>query len=224
MKNLKEKGIQVKIVEMLDQVLAPLDKEMAQFIHQELILNGVCLQLGDAVDSFMCDEDQCNYVISRSGKKIKTDMIIMAIGVKPESKLAIDAGLEVGQKGHIIVDNHMKTSDPYIFAVGDAVQTNNYITNQPAAIPLAGPANKQGRIVADNIAGRDSVYEGILGASVLKVFDLTIAFVGLSEKQLKGMDITYEKVYIHPNNHAGYYPGAIPITLKLLFKKPRCVG
>ena len=218
--NLKEKGIQVKIVEMLDQVLAPLDKEMAQFIHQELILNGVCLQLGDAVDSFMCDEDQCNYVISRSGKKIKTDMIIMAIGVKPESKLAIDAGLEVGQKGHIIVDNHMKTSDPYIFAVGDAVQTNNYITNQPAAIPLAGPANKQGRIVADNIAGRDSVYEGILGASVLKVFDLTIAFVGLSEKQLKGMDITYEKVYIHPNNHAGYYPGAIPITLKLLFKKP----
>jgi NADPH-dependent 2,4-dienoyl-CoA reductase/sulfur reductase-like enzyme/rhodanese-related sulfurtransferase/TusA-related sulfurtransferase len=218
--NLKEKGIQVKIVEMLDQVLAPLDKEMAQFIHQELILNGVCLQLGDAVDSFMCDEDQCNYVISRSGKKIKTDMIIMAIGVKPESMLAIDAGLEVSPKGHIIVDNRMKTSDPYIFAVGDAVQTNNYITDQPAAIPLAGPANKQGRIVADNIAGRNSVYKGILGASVLKVFDLTIAFVGLSEKQLKGMDISYEKIYIHPNNHAGYYPGAIPITLKLLFEKP----
>jgi NADPH-dependent 2,4-dienoyl-CoA reductase/sulfur reductase-like enzyme/rhodanese-related sulfurtransferase/TusA-related sulfurtransferase len=218
--NLKEKGIRVKIIEMLDQVLAPLDKEMAQFIHQELILNGVCLQLGDAVDSFMCDEDQCNYVIPKSGKKIKTDMIIMAIGVKPESKLAMDSGLEIGPKGHIIVDKHMKTSDPFIFAVGDAVQTKNYITNQPTAIPLAGPANKQGRIAADNIAGRNSVYKGILGASVLKVFDLTIAFVGLSEKQLKGIDKIYEKIYIHPNNHAGYYPGAIPITLKLLFEKP----
>jgi NADPH-dependent 2,4-dienoyl-CoA reductase/sulfur reductase-like enzyme/rhodanese-related sulfurtransferase/TusA-related sulfurtransferase len=217
--NLKENGIRVKIVEMLDQVLAPLDKEMAQFIHQELILNGVCLQLGDAVDSFKCDENQCNYVIPKSGKKIKTDMIIMAIGVKPENKLAIDSGLEVGPKGHIIVDNHMRTSDPYIYAVGDAVQTNNYITDQPTAIPLAGPANKQGRIAADNIAGRNSVYKGILGASVLKVFDLTVAFVGLSEKQLKGMDIDYEKIYIHPNNHAGYYPGAIPITLKLLFEK-----
>ncbi len=217
--NLKEKGIRVKIVEMLDQVLAPLDKEMAQFIHQELILNGVCLQLGDAVDSFMCDENQCNYVIPKSGKKIKTDMIIMAIGVKPENKLAIDSGLKVGPKGHIIVDNHMRTSDPYIYAVGDAVQTNNYITDQSAAIPLAGPANKQGRIAADNIAGRNSIYRGILGASVLKVFDLTVAFVGLSEKQLKGMDIDYEKIYVHPNNHAGYYPGAIPITLKLLFEK-----
>jgi NADPH-dependent 2,4-dienoyl-CoA reductase/sulfur reductase-like enzyme/rhodanese-related sulfurtransferase/TusA-related sulfurtransferase len=218
--NLKEKGIRVKIVEMLDQVLAPLDKEMAQFIHQELILNGVCLQLGDAVDSFMCDENQCNYVIPKSGKKIKTDMIIMAIGVKPENKLAIDSGLEVGPKGHIIVDTHMRTSDPYVYAVGDAVQTNNYITDQPTAIPLAGPANKQGRIVADNIAGRNSTYKGILGASVLKVFDLTVAFVGLSEKQLKRMDSDYEKIYIHPNNHAGYYPGAIPITLKLLFEKP----
>ncbi len=218
--NLKKKGIRVKIVEMLDQVLAPLDKEIAQFVHQELILNGVCLQLGDAVDSFQCDDQKCNYVIPRSGKKIKTDMIIMAIGVKPENKLAVDSGLEIGPKGHIVVDDHMRTSDPYIYAVGDVVQTKNYLTNQPTAIPLAGPANKQGRIAADNIAGRDSTYKGVLGASVLKVFDLTVAFVGLSEKQLKGSDIAYEKIYIHPNNHAGYYPGAIPITLKLLFETP----
>jgi NADPH-dependent 2,4-dienoyl-CoA reductase/sulfur reductase-like enzyme/rhodanese-related sulfurtransferase/TusA-related sulfurtransferase len=217
--NLKEKGIRVKIVEMLDQILAPLDKEMAQFVHQELILNGVCLQLGDAVDSFECDENKCNYVIPRSGNKIKTDMIIMAIGVKPENKLAVDSGLKVGQRGHIIVDEHMRTSDPYIYAVGDVVQTKNLITSQPTAIPLAGPANKQGRIAADNVAGRNSVYKGILGASVLKVFDITIAFVGLNEKQLSGLDMDYEKIYVHPNNHAGYYPGAIPITLKLLFEK-----
>ncbi|MFX1266771.1 MAG: FAD-dependent oxidoreductase, partial [Promethearchaeota archaeon] len=218
--NLKERGIRVKIVEMLDQVLAPLDKEMAQFVHQELILNGVCLQLGDAVDSFECDQNKCNYVIPKSGKKVKTDIVILTIGVKPENKLAKDAGLKLGPKGHIVVDENMRTSDPYIFAVGDAVQTKNFVTNEPTAIPLAGPANKQGRIAADNIAGRFSKYKGVLGASVLKVFDLTVSFVGLSEKQLKNTDIKYEKIYVHPNNHAGYYPGATPITLKLLFEVP----
>ena len=218
--NLKERGIRVKIVEMLDQVLAPLDKEMAQFVHQELLLNGVCLQLGDAVDSFECDKNKSNYVIPKSGKKVKTDMIILSIGVKPENKLAKDAGLKLGPKGHIVVDENMRTSDPYIFAVGDAIQTINFVTNEPTAIPLAGPANKQGRIAADNIAGRISKYKGVLGASVLKIFDLTVSFVGLSEKQLMNTDIKYEKIYVHPNNHAGYYPGAIPITLKLLFEVP----
>ncbi|MFX1408009.1 MAG: CoA-disulfide reductase [Promethearchaeota archaeon] len=218
--NLKERGIKVKIVEMLDQVLAPLDKEMAQFVHQELILNGVCLQLGDAVDSFECDVDKCNYVIPRSGKKVKTDMIILSIGVKPEGNLAKEAGLKIGPKGHIIVNDKMQTSDPSIYAVGDAVQVKHFQTLEPTAIPLAGPANKQGRIAADNLAGRDSKYKGILGTSVLKVFDLTVAFVGLNEKQLKNLDIKFEKIYIHPNNHVGYYPGAIPITLKLLFEIP----
>ncbi|MBY9016881.1 MAG: FAD-dependent oxidoreductase [Candidatus Lokiarchaeota archaeon] len=218
--NLKQKGIKVKIVEMLDQVMAPLDKEIAQFVHQELLLNGVCLQLEDPVDSFKCDNNNCFYVIPKSGKSIKTDMIIMAIGVKPENHLAKDAGLEIGPRGHIVVDEQMKTSDSSIFAVGDAVQVQNLISNQPIGIPLAGPANKQGRIVADVIAGRDSKYNGILGASVVKVFDLTVSSVGLSEKQLKQLDINYEKIYIHPNNHAGYYPGAIPITFKLLFKVP----
>lgn len=218
--NLRERGIKVKIIEMIDQVIAPLDKEIAQFVHQELILNGVCLQLSDAVESFKCDDEKCNYVIPKSGKKIKTDMIILAIGVKPESNLAKEAGLEISPKGYILVDRYMKTSDPFIYAVGDAVQVDNYITHDPVAIALAGPANKQGRIAADNIAGRNSEYKGILGASVLKVFDLTIAFVGLNEKYLKTSDINYEKIYIHPNNHAGYYPGAIPITLKLLFEVP----
>ena len=218
--NLREKGIRVKIIEILDQVLTPLDREMAQFVHQELILNGVCLQLGDAVDSFMCDQNKCNYVIPKSGKRIKTDMIILSIGVTAESQLAKDAGLNIGPKGHIIVDDHMRTSDSSIYAVGDAVQIKQYQTNEPIAIPLAGPANKQGRIVADNIAGRHSKYSGVLGASVLKVFDLTVSFVGLNEKQLKNTNINYEKIYIHPNNHAGYYPGAIPITLKLIFEVP----
>jgi len=217
--NLKSRGINVKIVEMLDQVLAPLDREIAQFVHQELILNGVCLQLGDAVDYF-ARENQFNYVITKSGKKIQTELIIMAIGVRPENQLGKSAGLEIGPKGHIIVDDRMRTSDLYIYAVGDAVQVKSYLTRESTAIPLAGPANKQGRIAADNIAGRDSKYNGILGSSVLRVFDLTVAFTGLSEKQLKISNINYEKIYIHPNNHAGYYPGAIPITIKLLFETP----
>ena len=217
--NLRERGIKVKIIEMLDQVMAPLDKEMAQFIHQELILNGVCLQLEDPVDSFKV-ENNSNFVISKSGKQIETDMIILSIGIKPESQLAKDTGLKIGPKGHIIVDNHMCTSDPDIYAVGDAVEIKNYITQQQTALALAGPANKQGRIAADNIAGRDSTFQGVLGASVVKIFDLTVATVGLSEKQLKNTDIKYEKIYIHPNNHAGYYPGAIPITMKLLFEVP----
>jgi len=218
--NLRHRGIKVKIVEMLDQVMAPLDKEIAQFVHQELLLNGVCLHLEDPVDSFMSDSEGVSYVITKSGDKIKTDMIILAIGVIPENRLAKEAGLEIGPKGHIIVDEQMRTLDPSIFAVGDAIQIKDFITKQPTGVPLAGPANKQGRIVADVIAGRNSKYKGVLGASVVKVFDLTVASVGLSEKQLNQTEIEYEKIYIHPNNHAGYYPGAEPITLKLIFETP----
>jgi NADPH-dependent 2,4-dienoyl-CoA reductase/sulfur reductase-like enzyme/rhodanese-related sulfurtransferase/TusA-related sulfurtransferase len=218
--NLKKSGLKVRIVEMIDQVLAPLDKEMAQFVHQELILNGICLNLGDPVDSFKCDQNNCYYVISKGGKNYETDIIILAIGVKPETQLAKTSGLELGSKGHIIVDEHMRSSDPYIYAVGDAIQIKQYQTQVPTAIPLAGPANKQGRIAADNIAGRIAKYSGVLGTSVLKVFDLTVAFVGLNEKQLKETNTIYEKIYIHPNNHAGYYPGAIPITFKLIFEIP----
>ena len=218
--NLRHRGIKVKIVEMLDQVMAPLDKEIAQFVHQELLLNGVCLQLEDPVESFKVDSEGNSYVVPKSGANIKTDMIILAIGVKPENHLAKQAGIEIGPKGHIVVDEQMRTSDPSIFAVGDAVQIKNFVTKQPTGVPLAGPANKQGRIVADVIAGRNSKYKGALGASVVKVFDLTVASVGLSEKELNETSIEYEKIYVHPNNHAGYYPGAEPITLKLIFETP----
>ena len=217
--NLKKRGIKVKIIEMVDQVMPNLDKEIAQFIHQELLLNGVCLQLGDPVEYFKREND-CNYVIPRSGKNIETDLIILSIGIKPESKLAEESDLELSPKGHIIVNENLQTSDPAIYAVGDAVQVKQYTTGNPIAVPLAGPANKQGRIAADNIAGRNVKFKGVLGAAVVKVFDLTIASVGLTEKQLLNSNIKYEKVYVHPNNHAGYYPEAVPITLKLIFDIP----
>ncbi|MFW9987559.1 MAG: FAD-dependent oxidoreductase [Candidatus Odinarchaeota archaeon] len=218
--NLVEKGVKVKIVEMLDQVMPPIDKEIAQFIHQELILNGVCLVLEDPVDSFGRTDQNNSFVKTKSGRVIETDLVILSIGIRPESKLGKDAGLEITEKGYIIVNNKMQTSDSNIYAVGDIVQVKQLQTKQPISIALAAPANKQGRIAADNIAGRDSEYKGVLGASVVKVFDVTIASVGLTEKQLKNLNIEYNKVYIHPNNHAGYYPGAIPITLKLIFEVP----
>ncbi|MFW9970240.1 MAG: FAD-dependent oxidoreductase [Candidatus Odinarchaeota archaeon] len=218
--NLARKGIKVKIVEMLDQVMPPIDKEIAQFIHQELILNGVCLVLEDAVDSFGRNDKSEPFVKTKSGRIIETDLIILSIGIKPESKLAKEANLKINEKEYIIVNNRMQTSNPSIYAVGDIVQVDHFQSKKPISIALAGPANKQGRIAADNIAGRNSEYKGVLGASVVKVFDLTIASAGLTEKQLKSLDLNYNKIYIHPNNHAGYYPGATPITLKLIFEVP----
>ncbi len=218
--NLVKKGIKVKIVEMLDQVMPPLDREMAQFIHQELILNGVCLVLEDPVDSFERDSDGIIIVKTKNGRTIDTNLIIMSVGIRPENTLAREAGLELGERGYIIVNGSMLTSDPNIYAVGDAVQVLHYQTKKPISMALAGPANKQGRIAADNIAGRKSQYNGILGASVVKVFDITVATVGLTEKQLKNTDLNYEKIYLHPNNHAGYYPGAVPMAFKLLFEVP----
>ncbi|UCC18288.1 MAG: FAD-dependent oxidoreductase [Promethearchaeota archaeon] len=218
--NLVEKGVKVKIVEMLDQVMPPLDKEMAQFIHQELILNGVCLILEDPVESLGRTEDDKPVVKTKNGREIETDLVVIAIGIRPVNNLAKNSGLELSPRGYVIVNEYMQTSEPNIYAVGDVIQVNHFQTKKPISIALAGPANKQGRIAADNIAGREVKYNGILGASVVKVFDATIAVVGLTEKQLDEIDINYEKIYIHPNNHAGYYPGATPITLKLLFEVP----
>jgi len=218
--NLVEKGVKVKIVEMLDQVMPPLDKEIAQFIHQELILNGVCLVLEDPVDSFGRNNKDESFVKTKSGRVIETNLVILSIGIRPESKLAKDADLELTEKGYVVVNSRMQTSNPSVYAVGDIVQVDHFQTKMPISIALAGPANKQGRIAADNIAGRNSEYKGVLGASVVKVFDLTVASVGLTEKQLKNLHLDYNKIYIHPNNHAGYYPGAIPITLKLIFEVP----
>ncbi len=217
--NLRQMGVKVKIVEMLDQVMPPMDKEMCQFIHQELILNGICLVLEDGVDSFGRTEKNRPYVKTRSGRIIETDLIIMSIGIKPETAFLKDSNLKMSPRGHIIVNKQMQTSDPHIYAVGDAVQILNLQTNEPTLVPLAGPANKQGRIAANNIAGRDSEYNGALGASVVKIFDLTAAFVGLTEKTLKNNGNEYEKIFLHPNNHAGYYPGAVPLAFKLIFNK-----
>jgi thiazole biosynthesis-like protein len=218
--NLVMKGVKVKIVEMLDQVMPPLDKEMAQLIHQELILNGVCLILEDPVESFGRTEEDKPIIKTKNGREIETGLVVMAIGIRPVSTLAKESGLDLTPKGKVIVNEKMQTSDHNIYAVGDIVQVKHYQTNQSISIALAGPANKQGRIAADNIAGRSTRYKGILGSTVVKVFDTTVAVVGLTEKQLKDTEIKYEKIFIHPNNHAGYYPGATPITLKLLFEIP----
>ena len=196
------------------------DKEMAQFIHKELILNNVSLILGDPVNSFGKTENNTFFVKTRSGRKIETELFILSIGIQPQSKLAKDSGLDVSRQDYIIVDKNMLTSDPNIYAVGDVVQVSQLQIMEPIAIALAGPANKQGRIAADNIAGRNVEYKGIIGASVVKVFDVTVASVGLSEKMLKKTNIKYEKVYIHPDNHASYYPGATPLTIKLIFEIP----
>ncbi|MFX1309535.1 MAG: FAD-dependent oxidoreductase [Promethearchaeota archaeon] len=218
--NLAQKGVKVKIVEMLDQVMPPIDKEIAQFIHQELILNGVCLVLEDPVDSFGRNDKNKPFVKTKSGRILESDLIIISIGIRPESKLAKEINLDVNERGYVVVNSRMQTSDPSIYAVGDILQVDHFQTKEPISIALAGPANKQGRIAADNIAGRNTEYNGVLGASVVKVFDITVASVGLTEKQLKTLNIDYNKIYIHPNNHAGYYPGAIPITLKLIFEVP----
>jgi len=218
--NLRQKGVKVKIVEMLDQVIPPFDKEMAQFIHQELILNGVCLVLEDPVELFGRNEKNKPIIKTKSGRVIETDLIILSIGVRPDTKFLQGTNLKMDKRGHIIVNEYMQTSDPSIYAVGDAVTVLNYQTKSPVSIYLAGPANKEGRIAADNIAGRNSKYNGILGASVVKIFDMTATMVGLTEKQLKNTNIKYEKIYIHPNNHAGYYPGAVPLAFKLIFEVP----
>ena len=218
--NLRKIGLNITIVELVDQVMISLDREMAQFVHQELLVNGVELILGDGVNSFSKTAESRPIVVTQSGKEIHTDMIILAIGVKPESWLAKDCGLEVGERGHIIVDKHLQTSDPYIYAAGDAIQVCDFVLNKPTAVPLAGPANKQGRIIADNIAGRNNEFIGVSGAAVAKVFDITIAQVGLNEKRIKQNGIKYEKVYTYPINHPSYYPNREKLAVKVLFEVP----
>ena len=212
--NLVERGVNVTLVEMANQVMAPIDFEMAAIVHEHLREKGVNLILEDGVNSFL---DGGRKVKLNSGMEISTDLIILSIGVAPESKIAREANLAVNKRGAIVVDDHMKTSDHNIYALGDAVEVKDYVTGDPVMIPLAWPANRQGRIVADNIAGRDAKYKGTLGSSVAKVFDLTVAATGNNEKVLKAKNIDYKVVHIHPGSHAGYYPGAFPISLKLIF-------
>lgn len=216
--NLVERGVKVHLIEMLDQVMAPFDYEMAQILHGHMEDNGVDLILGDGVYSFKNDG---NTIVLKSGKQVSTDMTILSIGVRPENQLAKDAGLELGPRGHILVDENMMTSKDHIYAVGDAIQTKDLIFEEGASIALASPANRQARIVADRINGIDSKYKGVLGTSVAKVFDMTASSTGNNEKKLKQMGIeNYETVHLHPLSNAGYYPTANPMDLKLIFEVP----
>ena len=212
--NLRERGLDITLVEASSQVMAPLDAEMADIIHDVLIDNGVKLILNDGVKEFKSNGKK---VILSSGKEVYTDLIILSIGVRPETSIAKEAGIYVNERGGIIVDDHMKTSVDNIYALGDAVEIMDFVNKKPAMIPLAWPANRQGRIVADNICGRNSSYKGSLGSSVAKIFDYTVATTGNNEKTLKRLGIEYKAVHIHPGSHAGYYPGSFPIAFKMLF-------
>ncbi|WP_275276585.1 FAD-dependent oxidoreductase [Escherichia coli] len=216
MEALSERGIRVTLLEMGEQVMAPVDPEMASVLHQEIRNHGVDLRLRTALTEVLRTETGFRVALSDGGF-VQTDMVILAIGVKPENSLATLAGLEVGKRGGICVNACMQTSIPDIYAVGDAVETPDLVFQEPANIPLAGPANRQGRIAADNMLDHHSLYHGSQGTSICKVFSLSIGSVGANEKQLKAHGTRYEKVYVHAADHAGYYPGATMISLKLLF-------
>lgn len=230
--NLHRRGIRISLIEAQDQVMAPLDFEMAQQLHANLVSNGVDLRLGDGVQSFEPAGDQTTITLA-GGDTLTVDLVILSIGVRPNSQLARDAGLALNERGGVVVDAALRTSDPHIWAVGDVIQITNLVTGQPGMIPLAGPANKQGRIVAGNIAaaqagrlledGQAARYDGTLGTAVAQVFDLTAASVGVNEKALKAAGrvkgVDYETVIVTQKSHAGYYPLAAPLIIKLLFER-----
>ncbi len=215
--NLHDAGLQVAVVEMANQVMAPIDFSMASIVHEHLLAEGVQLYLEKAVESFK-KTDAGIEVKFKSGESITTDMVILSIGVRPNTSLAVDAGIELGPMRGIRVNEYLQTSDPDIYAVGDAIEYPHPISQQPWLNYLAGPANRQARIVADNMVfGNKQTYEGSIGTSVAKVFDLTVAATGLPAKRLKQMGVEYLSATIHPNSHAGYYPGATPMTIKVVF-------
>lgn len=216
--NLYMAGAEVFIVEMADQVMAPVDYSMAAIVHQHLLSKGIHLMLGNGVTRFE-DRDEELCVSLSDGKQLVADMALLSIGIRPENQLAKSAGLQLGERGAIVVNDYMQTSDPDIYALGDAAEIKNLVTGKPVMIPLAGPANKQGRIVANNIVfGNKSVYRGAMGTSIAKVFDLTVAAVGMNAKQLKKANIPYMESYTHGASHAGYYPGGAMLSVKILFE------
>jgi NADPH-dependent 2,4-dienoyl-CoA reductase/sulfur reductase-like enzyme/rhodanese-related sulfurtransferase len=215
--NLVHLDLSVTVIEMLDQVLPPLDPEMAELVHQHLQAKGVSVRLRDAVASFEPSPEGALAVRTKSGEAFPADLVVLSIGVRPETKLARDAGLALGERGGIRVDEAMHTSDPYIWAVGDAVESRDIVTGEGNVAPLAGPANRQGRVAADSICGRDARFRGVQSTAVCGVLGLTVAATGANEKTLRRAAIQYEVIYLHPGHHAGYYPGAKPLHLKLLF-------
>ncbi len=218
---LKRRGLGVTVVEAMPQVMTPLDPEMAAWLHGELKANGVVLHLGDSVAAFEAPQPgenaRASVVVLKSGKRIEADTVVLGLGVRPETSLAKSAGLELGTLGGVRVNEHMQTADPTIYAVGDAVEVRDRVTGAWGIIPLAGPANRQGRIAADNIFGRSTSYEGTWGTAILRLFNLTAGCTGANEKSLRKANIPFQALHLHPGSHAGYYPGAEPIAMKILF-------
>lgn len=214
--NLVFRGIKTTVVERLDQVMSPLDMDMANFVHGHLKEKGVELVLGDGICAFE-KKDGRLLVKTDGGKSIDCDMVVLSVGIKPETRLAMDAGLALGETGAIQVDATMRTSDPRIYAVGDAVEVHDYLTGRKTITALAGPANKQGRIAADNVMRRPSIFCGTLGTAIVKIFDLTVAQTGLNEKTARKWGTACLVSYTHSGSHAGYYPGGETISIKLLF-------
>jgi NADPH-dependent 2,4-dienoyl-CoA reductase/sulfur reductase-like enzyme/rhodanese-related sulfurtransferase len=226
--NLIHRGLEVTLIEKLNQVMPPLDPEMARLVERYMVKHGVRLELNDGVAGFEqsvprgtgSPADGALEVLTASGKRLPADIVILAIGVRPETALAKMAGIEIGPRGGIRVDEQMRTSNPDIFAVGDAVEVRDFVTGQWTLIPLAGPANRQGRIAAEVICGRDSRFRGTQGTSICQIFEGVIASTGASEKLLTQLGETdFEKIYLYPNSHAGYYPGAKYIAMKVIFRK-----
>ena len=216
--NLKHLGIDTTLVEAAPNILAPFDSEISNILEYELVNNGIELMTSEKVVEF---QEDANKIIIKleSGKIVTTDMVILSIGVSPNTKFLQGSGINLGERGHILVNENLETNIDGVYALGDSILVKNYITNQNVGIPLAGPANRQGRIVAGNIVGRNEKYKGSLGTAIIKIFELTGASTGLNERSLKQLNITYEKIYLHPNNHAAYYPGASPISIKALYNK-----
>ena len=219
--NLRNLGMEVTIVQRPKHLMNPFDGDMAALIHGEMRKNGVRLALGHTVEGFVSKDDGVD-VLLQGEAPLHGDMVVLAIGVTPDTALARDAGLELGIKGSIVVNDRMETSVPDIYAVGDAVQVKNFVTGQDALISLAGPSNKQGRIAADNICGGDSRYTGSQGSSVIQVFRLTAAVTGLNETNAKKAGLAVDKVILSPMNHAGYYPGGTVMTMKVVFEQGSC--
>lgn len=219
--NLVHRGLAVTLLEKLTQVMPPLDPEMAAALMQHLETNGVRLHMGDGLARIERNTGPGLLVVSESGARLAADLVILAIGVRPETGLAQAAGLQIGTRGGIVVDEQMRTCDPHIWAVGDVVEVPDVLTGQETVLPLAGPANRQGRVAAESIAGRPTRFRGVQATAVVGVLGMTVASTGASEKGMRRAGVTsFAKVYLHPGHHAGYYPGAQPIHLKLLFSVP----
>jgi NADPH-dependent 2,4-dienoyl-CoA reductase/sulfur reductase-like enzyme/rhodanese-related sulfurtransferase len=214
--NLVRRGIGTTVVESQDQILPPFDKEMTAPLVEHLAAKGVTLLPGQSAEAFEQTPDGLS-VRLKSGRQLSAQLVIVGVGIRPENKLAVDAGLEVDPRGGIRVSDFLQTSDPSIYAVGDAIEVKDFVTGEPTQVPLAGPANRQGRVAADNIFGRPMRFRGTQGTAIVRVFDRTAAVTGASEKTLRRLGRDYRKVYVHPANHVGYFPGAEGMTLKLLF-------